>query len=259
LEVTDPGGASVTGVDVTLRYDPNRFTVGNLRLGDLLADFRASFNAEVPGELRLVAFAGRGPELAFGTSGALFLIDFTVLPGAVAGVSTLNLLASLGGTPTALYGNDVRPLTLVPAPTDGSGDAVDGRFTILALPEPEPVARPVADAAPDRNRVQTPGPDRQDPGLAALALLLGGTGARTGGVFTGDLGRASAIAVGDAFFALYGDENSDGATAVESSFAFHGGAGGERAVHAVLESLPVSDAADLFNVDALFGGLGERG
>src|SRR5207247_4029459 len=87
LQVTDPAGVSVTGVDIALRYDPSRFAISNLRPGDLLAGFQIAFNTQTPGELRLVAAAAQGPELTLGTSGALFLVDFTILPGATAGAA----------------------------------------------------------------------------------------------------------------------------------------------------------------------------
>jgi hypothetical protein len=246
MEVTDPAGASLSAVDVTLRYDPTRFAVGNLQLGELLVGFRGSFNAQIPGELRLVAFTGHGPELALGASGALFLVDFTVLPGAALGASTLNLLASLGGTTTALYGNDLRPLTLVPAPTDAAGDAADGRFTVVALPEPVPVARPVAGGV-------IPAQDGQDSGLVALSLLLGETSTGTGGALGGDLGMAPAAAAREAIFASYGSEGSGDALATALPFG-SGVVEGRTGAAA-----PVgSEGSDLFDVDALFASLGER-
>src|SRR5205085_11092189 len=61
LQVTDPAGVSVTGVDIALRYDPSRFAISNLRPGDLLAGFQIAFNTQTPGELRLVAAAAQGP------------------------------------------------------------------------------------------------------------------------------------------------------------------------------------------------------
>jgi hypothetical protein len=257
LEVTDPAGASVTGVDVTLRYDPSRFAISNLQLGDLLAGFRASFNTEVPGELRLVAFTGQGPELAHGASGALFLVDLTVLPGAAAGASVLNLVASLGGTTTALYGNDLRPLLLVPAPTDGASDAVDGRFTVLAA---EAAAFRPAGAVPNASGgshlASVPGPNGQgelDSPLAALAVLLAGADAGAGEMLSGDLGGTPAVAARDAVFQSYGSD--DRAVSVAFRTVPMGGGISDEAS----DGLEGDDSSDLFGVDALFGSPVDRG
>jgi hypothetical protein len=257
LEVTDPAGASVTGVDVTLRYDPSRFAVSNLQLGDLLAGFRASFNAEVPGELRLVAFAGQGPELAFGASGALFLVDLTVLPGAAAGASVLNLVAALGGTTTALYGNDLRPLLLVPAPTDGAGDAVDGRFTVLAAEAASfRPAGAVPSAGSGNHLAPVPEVDSQ---LAALALLLAGADAGAWEALGGDLGGAPAAAARDAVFQSYGSEGDGGATAGAVSVAFRTAPIGGGSSDEAPDGLEGDDHSNLFDVDALLASLEDRG
>jgi hypothetical protein len=285
LEVTDPAGASATGVDVALRYDASRFAVSNLRLGGLLAGFAATFNAQTPGELRLVAFAARGPELAFGASGALFLVDFTVLPGAAAGASSINLVAALAGTTTGIFGNDLRPLTLVPAPTDGADDPVDGLFTVTAA-EPVSGGDRVSDLSPapgqdglgsrsaalalvlDETGERTgqaldgnsaPGQDGLDSGSAALALVLAATGERTSQALGGNLGGGTAADASDEFFRSYGSNGAGVADPVFLPLVLRGVADAERAGDEVTEGSEGGDGSDWLDVHALFGSLGDRG
>ncbi len=260
LEITDPAGASITGVDVALRYDASRFTVSNAQLGDLLAGFGLSVNAETPGELRLVAFTGRGPGLAFGASGAVFLVDFTVLPGAATGASVLNLVAGLGGTTTALYGNDLRPLTLIPAPTDGADDPVDGFFTITVA-ETALVSQvePVLGSDPVRAVSSAHRQDGVENHAAAVALLLGATDEGTGQGPAGNLGGATAGEARDAFFGSYGREGEGVVDLVDSSQALRRVLVEERTGENALEDPEGGDGADWFDVDAFFGSLADRG
>src|SRR5207244_11561506 len=58
LQVTDPAGVSVTGVDIALRYGASRFAISNLRPRDLLAGFQTAFDTQAPCRLRLVAAPG---------------------------------------------------------------------------------------------------------------------------------------------------------------------------------------------------------
>ncbi len=131
LETTEPGGITLSGMDLVVTYDASRFSAGNPRLGGLLSGFSAAFNSAIAGRLLLTASSPTGTgTLAQGTTGDLFLVDFTVLAGAPAGSSPLNLQAQLGPTRTALFDGALNELVLNPAPTDASSDAVDGRLTV---------------------------------------------------------------------------------------------------------------------------------
>lgn len=138
VDVTDPVGITISSVDLVIGYDAEKLAVGNVRIGDMLA--AAGFGSPVlnfsePGILRLtISTAGSTPLLPQDTAGSLILIDFTVDAEAEPGVSVLNLRANfndgLSVTSTALADVDANELLLDPAPTNESGDVLDGLLTI---------------------------------------------------------------------------------------------------------------------------------
>jgi hypothetical protein len=136
VEVTEAAGITISGLDVAISYDASLFSVSNVRAGTLLTDndqspFSVFANTSTPGQLLVTASSSLGTStLAQGTSGDVFLIDFTVLPTAAAGASTINLLANSSGLVTGIADNDLSDLVLSPAPTNGANDSVDGLFTI---------------------------------------------------------------------------------------------------------------------------------
>ncbi|NQV25187.1 MAG: VCBS repeat-containing protein [Rhodopirellula sp.] len=131
LEVTEPGGITISGTDIALSYDATKFLISNVTLGNLLPGFSQVPNTSTAGTLFYTASSATGTSnLAQGTIGTLFTVDFTVLAGATPGESAINLRASSGGTFTAVFDNDLEELVLSPAPTNGDADLVDGLFII---------------------------------------------------------------------------------------------------------------------------------
>jgi len=134
LRVTEPGGISISSVDLAIAYDPAIFTLSNFRIGGLLGGAGGGFsfttNTATPGILNVTMSKDFGPDLAFNAEGAVFEFDVTVNAAAPNGSTTFNLLQNSANLATAVANNDVEELTLIPAPTNGAGDAVDGQFLI---------------------------------------------------------------------------------------------------------------------------------
>jgi hypothetical protein len=140
MKVTESTGISVSEVDVAFAYDTSLFTVSNPRLGSLLPastfDVTLFDTTSFPGEVILSAASSvSSVSLPANDLGSVFLVDFTVKSGAPNTASPVNLQAEYdsGGMPvitTAVYDNNLMPLTLNPAPTNASNDAVDGIFTV---------------------------------------------------------------------------------------------------------------------------------
>jgi hypothetical protein len=133
LEVTEPAGITISGFEVVLEFDATKFTVGSSQLGDLFAgtDLSGTFTQPAAGKLIFTAdsFVGSG-HFDLGIIGDLFTVTFNVRSDAANGGSTLNLLAAFGTTATALFDNNLNDLMLVPMPTNGTGDTVDGLLTV---------------------------------------------------------------------------------------------------------------------------------
>jgi hypothetical protein len=135
--VTEVGGIRVGSMDLAVQFDPARFTVGNLRLGGMLADAAYNFNLlarvdPVAGTIQanIVELQGEEKPFAFDTLGSVLLADFTVKSGAADGASSVNLRQSIGNTTTAIFDALANRLVLIPAPTNAPDDPVDGRITI---------------------------------------------------------------------------------------------------------------------------------
>jgi hypothetical protein len=132
LEVTEAAGIELSGGDFAISYDASMFSASNVQLGSVLSGFVPASNTSIPGT---VVFTTSGPgtgHLPFGTVTTLFTMDFTILSGASAGSSAINLRQNSGTTFTSVFANDadLTELTLIPAPTNGSDDATDGLITV---------------------------------------------------------------------------------------------------------------------------------
>ncbi len=120
LNVTASSGVEVDAIDSVIEFDPSKFTVANLRAGSLLPGYLVVSNIDaVHGIIRVTEFTASPVQAAFGTDGAVLLIDFTVNARAPAGPSPLKLAANNGATTTGAYNAD-GPLTLSPAPHNPS-------------------------------------------------------------------------------------------------------------------------------------------
>jgi hypothetical protein len=147
LTVTDRAGISLGGADLVITYDASRFSVSNVRLGSLLAGsgFAFAANTATAGQILLSMDSGSTATLALGTTGSMFLVDFTVRAGAASGASLLNLRRDWQGLRTALFDRDTHDLVLLPAPTNAGDDAVDGLIRVQAASPLPPAAGPLPD------------------------------------------------------------------------------------------------------------------
>jgi hypothetical protein len=163
--VTEQNGILVSEVDVAVAYDASKFTVSNPQMGSMLSPstFDVTFfdTTSYPGEILLSAASSISQQsFANNALGAVFTVDFTVKSGTAAGPSPINLQAQftdptgLITQPTDVLDNNLNPLTLTPAPTNASNDAVDGIFTVgstkpattttlSAAPSPSTYGQPV--------------------------------------------------------------------------------------------------------------------
>jgi hypothetical protein len=135
LDVTEPAGISFLSADYAITFDSARFSVSSVRLGTINAGFSITTNLnDSNGTLQISTSSSGAPlKLQNGFSGNVILMDFTAKAGAVSGASTVDLERSLNGTATSLNEGG---LTLVPNPTDGSNDSVDGIVTVLVADLP---------------------------------------------------------------------------------------------------------------------------
>ncbi|MCY2990573.1 MAG: cohesin domain-containing protein, partial [Planctomycetota bacterium] len=134
LLVTEPAGITLSGFDIVLAYDPEALTVTAGQLGSLLSNlgFSGQLTYPAPGKLIFTASSPTGSgRLAFGTEGALVNLTCTINSNATPGTLALNLLESSGATSTGLFDNSLQELVLLPTPTNGAGDSVDGLLTVL--------------------------------------------------------------------------------------------------------------------------------
>jgi hypothetical protein len=171
MRVTDPNGIDLSGLDVVLSFNPDKFQLGAIKPGSLLSRFGFSLmaNGSQPGVLIVNAVAADGTSwLRFGSDEVLFTFELTVRGDAAPGAEALNLRAGYhngrSAVFTGLYNKALEQLVLLPAPTDAADDAVDGRLTVLRD------ARP----APARGRVATSRPAVPDAPLSQVAGLLNG-------------------------------------------------------------------------------------
>ena len=142
------GVGTNSGFDLAISYDSTKFTIataGAATIGSLLTPASGNligtplgitYNAATPGIIRLQASTSDGTRtLPFGTTGSIVLLRATLAAGAT-GTTIINVLASSGGTSTAIADNDVNSLVLVPAPSNANTDTIDGLLTITVATLP---------------------------------------------------------------------------------------------------------------------------
>ena len=136
LTNTDADPIQIAALDEAIRFDPNVLTVSNVRTGSLLRGFTTMAKIDnLNGVLRVAQFAVNPlNDLVPGTDGDVLLFDATINPHAKPGTTRLNLARSItsNGSTTNTDVSDQRgELTLSPAPTNRSGDVVDGKVAVL--------------------------------------------------------------------------------------------------------------------------------
>ncbi|VTS00974.1 Ig-like domain-containing protein [Tuwongella immobilis] len=139
LAVQD-GNTNIAGGLYVMTWDPERFTVSNVRLGPATpttSGFTLSGNPENAQGRLVVSFFTQNPNgypVNAGNLGATILADFQVKPTALVGAAKIDLEAFSGDSVTQVgdaLGND---LELSPAPTNDNGDPNDGVITISEAP-----------------------------------------------------------------------------------------------------------------------------
>ncbi len=222
LDVTAQSGAEIDAIDSVIEYDPSKFTVANLRAGSLLPGYLVVSNIDaVQGVIRVTEFSPSPVQAAFGTDGAVLLLDFTVKAAATPGPSPLVLAANDGGTATAAY-NAAGALTLSPAPRNPnqlpiSGGTVtpfvadvDSYFTVsgpVGAPSSKPTPTAVTgDKSPvTLSPVLVPGVSAVPPVPPPYNTLPAATG-----VSTGTVGTLIPLSATDEFWRRYGDPGAPG-------------------------------------------------
>jgi hypothetical protein len=157
LMVTEASGITLAGMDIAVSFDPSRFQInaGGVSIASSTQNgliwetdvngvpnpnlvgsaFTLATNIDnLAGTIRIQLSSANGTTtLPLGTNGTLLQVRFTTKAGAAAGLSVINLLANEGATTTRLRDNNLVALTLLPVPTNGSNDLVDGSITIPVL------------------------------------------------------------------------------------------------------------------------------
>ena len=156
LLVTEASGITLSGMDFAVSFDSSRFqvNVGGVSIASSTQNgliwetdtngvpnpnlvggaFSLATNIDnVAGTVRIQVSSANGTTtLPMGTDGTLLQLRFTTKAGAASGLSVINLLANEGATNTRLRDNNLVALTLLPVPTNGGNDLVDGSITIPA-------------------------------------------------------------------------------------------------------------------------------
>ncbi len=194
---------ALSSLDEAVLFDPSRFTVSNVLTGSLLTsnganDWSTIANIDnTNGTIRIGQVTASPTMIAAGASGTLLTFQITVsshlTPGTIVPLNLAGSVTSNGSTTTTDANADNGPLTLNPAPTNGSNDAgVDGTLTIVApISPPGTVANPPASVT---TIVSTP-PVNQQPGTLTLESVPTNA-APAGGVATLELASAVPILVG---------------------------------------------------------------
>ncbi len=152
VTVTEPSGISIAGIDFVMTYDATKVTIaptGAVTTGTMLSGanvtspFSFGYSIPTPGTIRIQGSTG-GTSITFanGTTGNVFNIAATVNAGATSGPTKFNILASDGTITTGILDNDVNDLVLLPAPTNGNSDSVDGTLTIAGAGNAVPTVTP---------------------------------------------------------------------------------------------------------------------
>ncbi len=155
IEITEADGITISGFDVVIEFDSDKFAVGNAQMGDLLSgrSFSGLLAQPSPGTIIYTASSPQGTTLLpNGTTGDLFTLTFDIKDSASEGPAAINLRSSYVTTPTAVFTNDLIEATLNPAPTNNPDDSVDGVLTIL----PDVTTTPVVTVHTLRTNDPTP-------------------------------------------------------------------------------------------------------
>ena len=138
LDVTEPNGITLGGFVLKIDFDKSVLSIANVQLADAFKDaldlFPGLDNATgVLDPNSQSKIAGVGVQLAFGTQVPLLLMDVTVNENAVVGsTAALNIRADRSRIKTEFTDPLAAKLDLIPAPTNGEDDDVDGVITILS-------------------------------------------------------------------------------------------------------------------------------
>ena len=147
LDVTDPGGITVSGAQIVILFDASKFTVTGAQLGGLItgSDQVGSLLQPAAGTLIYeIDNVTSTTSLAQGTVGDLLTLTVTIAGNATNGPSPINLVPSYGSTETALYDASLNALTLNPVPTSASNDPIDGVVTISTVVPTSTITFPTA-------------------------------------------------------------------------------------------------------------------
>jgi hypothetical protein len=155
VTATEPGGATVAGADVAVRFDPRVFRFDGVTAGAVAGGFAITAAETAPGMVHVSGSSAAGTFLAYHQTATVYLIRLTVRPSAAAGATPLNLLAADGTFRTALFDTGRQSLTLGPAPTNAAADAVDATAVVLARRPWHPARPPVIGG---RHAATDPGP-----------------------------------------------------------------------------------------------------
>jgi hypothetical protein len=139
FEITKTAGTGISSFDVVIEFEPTILTVGGSELGPLLAGSNSDLDLTMTNRVDgILIFSGDSVHGSVpfdaGSVGDLFTVTFAVAGDAVSGPVPINIRAAYGQTATAVFANDLNELVLWPAPTDGSGDSIDGVVTIVEVP-----------------------------------------------------------------------------------------------------------------------------
>jgi hypothetical protein len=206
----------LSSLDEAVLFDPSQFTVSNVSTGSLLTSNGANGWITVAnidnsaGTLRIGQVTASPTVIAAGASGTVLTFQITISSRLTAGtIVSLNLggsVTSNGSTTKTDANADSGPLTLNPAPTDGSNDTgVDGTLTIVApISLPGTVTNPRTSVS---TTVSIP-PVNQRPGTLILLESVPTNATPAGGVATIELASVVPILVGSISAGLAATGNS---------------------------------------------------
>ncbi|WP_254511828.1 SdrD B-like domain-containing protein [Anatilimnocola floriformis] len=142
--IVDLTGSGLSSGDLVIYYDPQVLDVTDVALGSLLSnrsDWMISSRINpLAGRIDITLAGTRPIEGRF--RGEFVKLQATVRAGATTGASAINIAANSRSRQTQLNEGG---LTLIPAPTDASNDAIDGLLTVISAAAPPEVTARVID------------------------------------------------------------------------------------------------------------------
>jgi hypothetical protein len=143
---TAGGTIALTSLDEAIVFDPNKFTVSNVRTGSLLSNATGwSTSANVnntTGQIRVTQSTGTATSITPGSSGDVLLFDVTLNSNLSAGATVVaNLAASVtsnGSTTFTDANTNAGALTLNPAPVNPAspGQSIDNSDGVITIVGP---------------------------------------------------------------------------------------------------------------------------